>query len=331
MRGSFQVIPGILLAFLSILVVLGSMALSMAESGRMGAVLETSIAVEPNNDNVTSMIRLVTATRIQASIAATDMEQPSATATPPDATGCPHEADWIAYTVVSEVNLVDIAGENNLEPERLRQMNCLSTNRLAVGQTLYLPGPTATPSEQSTSSPTNKKRSTPRSPKKTQVACGAPRGWVIYVVRRGDTLSSLAHRLNTSVPQIQSANCMGNSTLIRAGQRLFVPFLPPPAATPVPARPSPTRPAAQPTNTPLPPPTQPPPTQPPPTQLPPTQLPPTQPPPTQPPPTQPPQPTVEPPTPYPSDSSGMLPITPAFARPTSGAGTTIIQNSMTPR
>jgi len=63
-------------------------------------------------------------------------------------------------------------------------------------------------------------------------ACGPPAGWVIYTVQVNDTLFSLARRTNTTVEQIQHANCL-NDTLIYAGQPLYLPFIPPspPVAT----------------------------------------------------------------------------------------------------
>ena len=338
MRGSFQAIPGVLLALFSILVVLGSMALSMVESGRTLTLQEMPTATQPYNEDLGDLIRLVTMTSTLLTTAIPQATLPGVTPSPTSSIVCPHEDNWIAFSVISETNLVEIANNNNLNLDTLRQMNCLTTNHLAAGQILYLPAPTETPSLEPTATPSESRPSTPKKPKKTQVACGAPAGWMIYVVRRGDTLSSLARRLGTTVGQIQSANCMGNSSLIRAGQSLYVPYLPPQGKTPTAIRPSPTRPLALPTNTPLPSPTQPPaPTEPPaPTQTaPPTQLPPTQPPaPTEPPPTQPPPPTQEPkatplpPTPtdpappLPTDPSGAKPTSPPTATPAPGSGLT---------
>jgi LysM repeat protein len=50
----------------------------------------------------------------------------------------------------------------------------------------------------------------------------APRA-VTHVVRRGDTLTSLAARYGTSVRAIQAANGLGRRTLVRIGQRLRMP------------------------------------------------------------------------------------------------------------
>ena len=62
--------------------------------------------------------------------------------------------------------------------------------------------------------------------------CGPPSGWVIYIVRPGDTLYSLSRIYGVSVSQIQAANCLGNGNRIFAGQQLWVPFLLPlPTAT----------------------------------------------------------------------------------------------------
>jgi spore germination protein len=53
-----------------------------------------------------------------------------------------------------------------------------------------------------------------------------------YIVRPGDTLFRIALSYNISSPQLQRANCMGSSTTIYTGQRLWVPNVP--TRTPVP-------------------------------------------------------------------------------------------------
>jgi LysM repeat protein len=145
--------------------------------------------------------------------------------------------------------------------------------------------PTATPTATATSTPsptpTAPATATPVVATPTAVVCYPPAGWVIHVVQRGETLAILARSRGTSIDRIMAANCL-TSSLIFAGQRLYLPPAPviiPPTAVP-PTAPPPTQP--------------PPPTSPPqPTAAPPTQPPPTEPPP--PPPTAPPEPTKTPP------------------------------------
>ena len=72
-------------------------------------------------------------------------------------------------------------------------------------------------------------------PKPTKIKCGPPPGWVIYVVRYGDTLYSLGLAFGVSVRQLQTANCMGSSALIRTGQNLWVPNVPTRTPSPAPA------------------------------------------------------------------------------------------------
>lgn len=64
-------------------------------------------------------------------------------------------------------------------------------------------------------------------------ACTPPAGWVIYVVRSGDTLYRLAQLYGVSVARLQQANCMGTSTILIAGTRLYVPNVPTRTYTPV--------------------------------------------------------------------------------------------------
>lgn len=57
------------------------------------------------------------------------------------------------------------------------------------------------------------------------VNCVPPNGrndWVLYTIQYGDTLSALAKRSGTTVPEIQQANCLQGS-LIFAGKMLYLP------------------------------------------------------------------------------------------------------------
>jgi len=81
----------------------------------------------------------------------------------------------------------------------------------------------------------------------TAIPCGAPAGWVQYIVQPGDNLYQISLRYRLSVSELQSANCLGGSTLIYSGQKLWVPNVPTstpaaptvfiefPTATPIPS------------------------------------------------------------------------------------------------
>lgn len=97
------------------------------------------------------------------------------------------------------------------------------------------PSPTLTPTEEEititpsqTSTPTATTTKHPRSAAtKAVVSCGPPVSWVLYTVQHGDTLTSIGLAYGVSVTQLQSANCLGNSTAIQAGMPLYVPHVAP--------------------------------------------------------------------------------------------------------
>lgn len=88
--------------------------------------------------------------------------------------------------------------------------------------------------------------------------CIPPAGWVLYIVRAGDTLSNLSRIFNISIAQLQSANCMGSSVTLYVGQSIYTPWIPatqiiPTQIIPTQIPPSPVPPSATvSTNTPVP-------------------------------------------------------------------------------
>jgi LysM repeat protein len=124
------------------------------------------------------------------------------TATP---TVCPPPPGWQRYTVGPFDNLSLIAQRFNTTVDALMRANCLAAPAVAIGQTIYVPSRTPTP---------------------TPFPCTItpPPGWVIYIVQWGDTLYTLAVRYQTSMVQLIRANCL-TTTAIYAGQALYVPFV----------------------------------------------------------------------------------------------------------
>lgn len=97
------------------------------------------------------------------------------------------------------------------------------------------PEPTLTPSPSpvSTLGP-----STSLPPTITPTPCKPPNGWVMYTVRANDTLFDLALKTNTTIAEIQNANCRdAGNTLIVVGMPLYLPTLPP-TNTPLPISPT---------------------------------------------------------------------------------------------
>ena len=64
---------------------------------------------------------------------------------------------------------------------------------------------------------------TPTSEEADSTVCIAPFGWVEYVVRRGDSLFSIARATGSTIDALQEANCLENIDRIRVGEKLYVP------------------------------------------------------------------------------------------------------------
>ncbi len=129
---------------------------------------------------------------------------------------CPRPVGWIDHVVVAGEDLVSIAAQFNTDSVRLQVNNCLIDPAVTPGQIIFVPAlPTATAILTFTPLPT---------------VCGPPLSWQLYIVRPGDTLSSLARATGTTVQQLMLANCL-DTDQIKIGQRLFVPRLPIPTPT----------------------------------------------------------------------------------------------------
>ena len=283
MSNARQVWFGILAALISSAIILGSISLSLVESGSALAL----IATDTSTSSPSPTIPVETVPAGFPTFTPTSTHTPTATSTTPPPKNCPPPAGWGQIEYQMDETWESLAQKYGVTVEELLKSNCFDVNVLPIpGSVINVP---LLPSPTATTMPTN----TPtRLPTKTSIPCGPPPGWVRYTVRPGDNLYRLSQSLGVSVPQLQLANCLGSSITIRAGQSLFVPFLPviptnPPTWTSVPPTSIPPT-LPPPTSTPVPP-TQPPPTTAP-TQLPPTVAP-TQPPPPTEAPTQPPPPT----------------------------------------
>jgi LysM repeat protein len=191
---------GFLLGILSIGLVLGGFALAMAEDGRipvlappasptfvLGTAFPTLELLQPQNDLTQAIEATFTATGTNTM--------------PPPPTTCLPPAGWIAISIQPYDTLGSIAQFYRVDELRLQQANCLVSNELAAGSILYVPPLSANPT----------------------IACGAPLGWIIYIVQPGDTLFRIGTLYRVAISQLQQANCLGVSSTIYTGQKLYVP------------------------------------------------------------------------------------------------------------
>jgi LysM repeat protein len=208
-----QLGAGVIVAIFSVILVIGGVFLSLAETLPPPA---TPTQIPPT---FPQSFPTPTATTIGLAASDTPTASPLPTTT---ATGtstllaaaptiCNPPSGWIQVTALSGDTVYSLAQRYKTTAENLNAANCLTSAELPAGMALYVPPV----------------------PTVTVIPCGPPAGWVRnYIVRRGDTLSSIARLYNTTYPRLQVANCMGSSTTIYAGQRLWVPNIP--IRTPVP-------------------------------------------------------------------------------------------------
>jgi LysM repeat protein len=249
MQALRQLGAGVIIAIFSVILVMGGIFLSLAENLPSPAT-PTQI---PPTFPLSFPTPTPTATQIAIlpSETRTETTLPSETASvlPPSIpsiapTSCTPPSGWILVTVSTGDTVYSLAQRYKTSAETLSAANCLTAVEVPAGYTLYVPPV----------------------PTVTVIPCGPPAGWVKnYIVQPGDTLFRIALSYNITYPQLQRANCMGSSTTIYTGQRLWVPNIP--TRTPVPGVtiiptfptdtqiPLPTVTTAPPTDTELPPPT----------------------------------------------------------------------------
>jgi LysM repeat protein len=101
--------------------------------------------------------------------------------------------------------IYSLAQRYKTSADSLSTANCLLSADVPAGFALYVPPV----------------------PTVTVIPCGPPSGWARnHVVQPGDNLYRIALSYGITYPQLQRANCMGGSTIIYSGQRLWVPNIP---------------------------------------------------------------------------------------------------------
>lgn len=204
---------GVIVAIVSVILVIGGVFLSLAETFPSAATPTQIPPTFPESFPTPTSTSGVPATGTETPGASL----PTMTASPTlelalsSPTACTPPSGWIRVTTSSGDTVYSLAQRYKTTAENLNAANCLTSAELPAGVALYVPPV----------------------PTVTVVPCGPPFGWVRgYTVRPGDTLFRIALSYNITYPQLQRANCMGSSTTIYSGQRLWVPNVP--TRTPVP-------------------------------------------------------------------------------------------------
>ena len=196
-----EILTGIIAALISAVILGGSLVLATLEDQSTVAMVVTRT---PTLTGQPTRIILVTQRPGEPTYTPSPTPRPSQTPKPEQPVTCPSPPGWNSIIVQSGDTLDSLAQTYNTTPNALAQANCLVSSNLIPGSVFYVPGP----------------------PPPTPVPCGPPSGWVYYIVQPGDTLYSISRKFGTTVAQLQVANCMGSSTSIRVGQKLYVPYVP---------------------------------------------------------------------------------------------------------
>ncbi|OGO34386.1 MAG: hypothetical protein A2Z16_05290 [Chloroflexi bacterium RBG_16_54_18] len=240
MKERQQVLWGIILAALTSLIILGGILLSFAENrfSQNAMNTPTKLVLEEEMPTLVFILPVLSSQTSEPSLPVTSTPTPTLTPIP----GCPIPAGWTTIILQNEESSDTIALRYGISVDELTAGNCWDypLNKLLAGTSLNVPAGeiVISPTPGLWCHPQGEQVCVPviiSSPSPTPTAtktCQKRVGWVPYTVRSGETLYSLSRTLGVSIYALQQANCMGGSTLLRAGQTLYVPFLPPPPPLP---------------------------------------------------------------------------------------------------
>lgn len=199
---------GVIIAIVSVILVIGGIFLSLAEN-LPAAATPTLIPPTFPSSFPTPTATIITALPSET-MTETALSSETASALPTaiqmSPTLCIPPSGWIRITTAAGDTVYSLAQRYKTSAESLSAANCLAAVEVPSGSALYVP----------------------QVPTVTVIPCGPPAGWVRnYIVQPGDNLFRIALSYNITYPQLQRANCMGSSTTIYTGQRLWVPNIPP--------------------------------------------------------------------------------------------------------
>ncbi len=199
-----SLIAGLAFALVSVALVLGGLTLSYAEAIKQATPTPVMALVFPT---VTQPV-LPSPTTVQptSTVLPSTTIEPSLppTLTP---TACPLPAGWTVYTLQPGDTLQSLAVDRQVELMELVKGNCLPTAFTTGMTSVYLP-PAASPTPAITD---------------TLAPCAQPPGWIVYTIQSGDYLSRIASTYHITLAELRDVNCLGSSSVIRPGQKLYVP------------------------------------------------------------------------------------------------------------
>src|SRR5262249_43606632 len=132
-------------------------------------------------------------------------ESPRAERTAPPSAG--HGTTTIRYRVRNGESLWIIAGKYNTTVEKLRSLNALGRSEpIRAGQIIRVPAAVDTVADVPAA------KVTPAAPAQRT-----------HVVRRGETLSSIAAQYGVTLTALRNANQMDTQSVLKAGERLVIP------------------------------------------------------------------------------------------------------------
>ena len=205
-----EILTGLVTVAFSSFLVIGAIALSLAEG--MPVFFPTNT---PDTSQNPLSAQSTNETPYSAPSAA--IQTSTQSFEPPTPPSCPPPEGWIPYTIQAEDTLNKIAQSNFTSSDLLREGNCLVSDSLLPGTILYVPISTGNNTPIVGTSPP---------PIATQTACSHPPGWIRYQILPNDTLSHIGQEFGISVSELLTGNCLGSSTLIKAGEALYVPDVP---------------------------------------------------------------------------------------------------------
>jgi LysM repeat protein len=205
MRALREMGGGLVIAIASVLLVIGGISLSLAENSPSEQPTPTPLPPIFSTSIDVPIITLVAVDTVTSEPTFAPTSTFESSPTQPAPILCNPPAGWLQIIIGANDTLYTIAERYKTSPEILNTSNCLNNTLPAAGSTLYVPPV----------------------PTVTVIPCGPYPGWVrAYTVQPGDNLYRISLLYRTSVAQLQTANCMGASITIYAGQRLYVPNVP---------------------------------------------------------------------------------------------------------